>query len=330
MGPFILRRVLLMIPTFIGITLLTFAVMQLAPGDPLALRSDAPEARGQTREALEAQRRAHGLDAPIPLQYARWVGRVVTFDFGRSYQDGQRVIDRIGQALPTTLLLSSLALFLSYLFAIPLGVFSAVRQDSRLERAVTVGVFILYSLPAFWVAVMLLLYLASSRGLAFFPMQGLTSPGFESLGAGAKVLDLLWHLVLPVTVLTYGSLALLSRYVRNGMLEVIRQDFIRTARAKGLPERAVVLRHALRNSVLPIITLLGLMVPHLVGGSVIVEQIFGIHGMGLLAFQAITQRDYPMVMGITTLAAILTLVSMLASDVLYAWADPRIDAGALK
>lgn len=330
MGAFVLRRVLLMVPTFVGITLLTFAVMQLAPGDPLALRSDAPEARGQTREAVEAQRRSLGLDAPVHVQYARWVGRVLTLDFGRSFYDGQRVTDRIVSALPTTLLLSTLALFLSYLFAIPLGIFSAVRQDTRAERAITVAVFILYSLPAFWVAVMLLLYLGSSRGVPLFPMQGLTSPGFASMDAGGKLLDIAWHLVLPVTVLTYGSLALLSRYVRNGMLEVIRQDFIRTARAKGLAERAVVLRHALRNSLLPIITLLGLMVPHLVGGSVIVEQIFGIHGMGLLAFEAITQRDYPMVMGITTLAAILTLLSMLASDVLYAWADPRIDAGALK
>jgi peptide/nickel transport system permease protein len=319
------RRLLLMIPTFFGITLVTFAVMQLAPGDPLALGADALEAGAGGKEAREAQRAARGLDRPLVVQYARWVGKVATLDFGRSFQDGRPVLEKLREALPRTLLLATVSLLLAYLVSIPVGAWAAANHGSRLERAVTLLLFVLYSLPGFWVAIMLLLYLAGSRGVDLFPMQGLTSPGFEALGPVQKVLDVAWHLVLPVTVLTYAAFAVLSRYMKAGMMEVVRQDYVRTARAKGLPERTVVFRHALRNSLLPVITLLGLMLPHLVGGSVIVERIFGIHGMGLLAFEAILHRDYPMVMGVTTLVALLTMGSMLLSDLLYAAADPRVD-----
>ncbi len=324
MGAYVLRRVLWMIPTFVGITLLTFGVMQLAPGDPFALRSDAMPLGAPDAEAVEALRRTHGYDRPLWEQYARWVGRVLTLDFGRSLQDGRLVTDRIGEALPTTLLLATLALLLSYAIAVPLGTLAAVKRSSLLDRAITFGLFLLYSLPTFWVALVLLQLLAGGSGSARFPLQGLTSPGFDALGFGGKLLDLAWHLVLPVGVLTYGSLALISRHVRSGMLEVVRQDFIRTARAKGLDERTVVLRHVLRNSLLPVVTLFGLMLPQLMGGSVIVEQIFGIPGMGQLAFEAILHRDYPTVMGITTLVALLTMTSMLATDLAYVAIDPRV------
>lgn len=206
----------------------------------------------------------------------------------------------------------------------PLGAVAAVKRSSLLDRVITFALFLLYSLPTFWVALVLLQLLAGGSGPGWFPLQGLTSPGFDTLGFGGKLLDLAWHLVLPVGVLTYGSLALISRHVRSGLLEVVRQDFIRTARAKGLDERTVVLRHALRNGLLPLVTLFGLMLPHLLGGSVIVEKIFGIPGMGQLAFEAILHRDYPTVMGITTLVALLTMVSMLATDVAYAAIDPRV------
>ncbi len=324
MGPYVLRRVLLMIPTFLGITLLTFGVMQLAPGDPFALRTDALSAGSPDATAVEALRAAHGYDRPLWEQYGRWVARVVTVDFGRSLQDGRPVTERIAEALPRTVLLASLALLLSYLIAIPLGTLAAMKRDSILDRLITFALFLLYSLPAFWVGLVLLLYLAGGRGVTWFPLQGLTSPGFEAMGFGSRLLDLAWHLVLPVGVLTYGSLALISRHVRSGLLEVVRQDFIRTARAKGLDERSVVFRHALRNSLLPVVTLFGLMLPQVLGGSVIVEQIFGIPGMGQLAFEAILHRDYPTVMGITTLVAILTMVSMLATDLAYAAIDPRV------
>ena len=322
---YVFRRLLLMIPTFFGITVVTFAVMQLAPGDPLALGVDAQEAGAVTPEAYEARRAARGLDDPLVVQYVRWVARIFTFDFGRSFQDGRQVTDKLAEALPKTLLLSLTSLFFAYLISIPLGAWAAARHGTRRERAVTVGLFVLYSLPTFWVAIMLLLALAGGPGADLFPIQGLSSPDAEALGPVQRLLDVAWHLVLPVTVLTYAAVAVLSRYMKAGMLDVVRSDFIRTARAKGLPERAVVFRHALRNSLLPIITLLGLMLPHLLGGSVIVERIFGIHGMGLLAFEAILHRDYPVVMGVTTLAALVTLLSMLLADLLYAAADPRVD-----
>lgn len=312
-----------MIPTFFGITLLTFAVSRLAPGDPLMLEDDAPSG-ALARETIEHFRKKHGLDDPLPLQYARWVSRVVRLDFGHSTQDHRRVLDKIAEALPKTLLLSTLALFLAYAIAVPLGVYSAVRRGSFAERVITVVLFVLYSMPSFWVAVLLLLTFSSDRVFDWFPMQGLTSQGFGEKGLWGKLLDLCWHLVLPVTCLAYAALASISRYMRSGMLEVVRQDYIRTARAKGLPERVVLFKHALRNSILPVVTLLGLMLPHLIGGSVIVERIFGIHGMGLLAFEAIFHRDYPMVMGITTLVAIFTMVSMLLADLAYALVDPRI------
>jgi len=320
----------MMIPTFVGITLLTFGIAHLAPGDPLQLDPEGPGGGAASREALEQFRRTQGLDRPLAVQYGRWFSKVVTLDFGTSNQDHRPVTAKIRESLPKTLLLSGLALFLSYLLAVPLGVFSAVKQGRPLEQGVTVVLFLLYSMPSFWVAVMLLLTFASPHAFNWFPLQGLTSDGFGAMGFFGKVADVAWHAVLPLTCLTYGALASLSRYMRSGMLEVIRQDYVRTARAKGLSERAVIWKHAFRNAVIPIVTLLGMMLPHILGGSVIVESIFGINGMGQLAFEAILHRDYPMVMGITTFVAVLTMFSVLLSDVLHALVDPRVGAGVTR
>ena len=325
MGVYIAKRLLLMIPTFFGITVITFAVMRLAPGDPLML--DTEGGQGPSAATIEAIRESRGMNRPLAVQYAVWVGRVLTLDFGDSTQDQRPVIEKIGEGLPRTLFLSTFALLIAYLLAIPLGTLSAVKQGTWIDRVATFGVFVLYSLPLPWTAIMLLVGLSSRRGLNVFPLQGLASDDFAQLGTIAKIGDLAWHAVLPVACLSYVGLAQISRYMRAGMLEVVRQDYIRTARAKGLAERAVVFRHAFRNSLIPIVTLLGLMLPYLIGGSVVVERIFGIPGMGLLAFEAILHRDYAMVMGITTLAALLTMVSMLLSDLLYAAVDPRISFG---
>lgn len=321
MGRFLLRRLAWMVPTFLGITVLTFGLLKLAPGDPLALGGDA----APTAQEVEARRRARGDDRPVWEQYARWVGRVATLDFGRSLQDGRPVTERIAEALPTTLLLTGLALLLSYALAIPLGALAAARRAGWLDRALGAGTFALYALPAFWVAVMLLLLLATDRGVRLFPLQGLTSPGFESFGVARKIADVAWHAFLPVTVLAYAPLAVVSRTVRSSVVEALGQDYVRTARAKGIPERAVVFRHALRNALSPVVTLLGLALPYVVGGSVIVEQVFGIPGMGLLAFDALRARDDATVMGITTLVALLTLASTLFADLLLALVDPRVE-----
>jgi peptide/nickel transport system permease protein len=313
-----------MVPTFAGITVVTFLVINLAPGDPTSANPDFVASGQMSRESLESFRRAMGLDRPLPERYFLWVRRVVTFDFGTSSHDHRPVFDKIREALPNTLLLSTLALLCSYLLAIPLGVFSAVRKDTAADRAVTVGLFSLYSLPNFWVAIMLVMLFGGGRYLDVFPIQGLASEGADGLPFLSRMGDALWHLVLPVFCLTYASLASLSRYMRTGMLDVIRQDYIRTARAKGLPERVVIFKHALRNSLIPILTLLGLSLPQLIGGSVVVEQIFGIPGMGRLSFQAIANRDYNTLMAVTTFTALLTMVGILLSDVLYAFVDPRI------
>lgn len=264
-------------------------------------------------------------------QYAKWLKRLVTLDFDRSSRDNRPIREKLGERLQVTVLLATLSLLVAYLIAIPLGMYSAIRQYSTTDRVITVVLFVLYSLPSFWVAMLLQQYLcgadAGRGGLSLFPLVGLTSPEFDTLSPLGKLADLAWHLVLPVGVLTYASFASLSRFQRVGMLDIIRQDFIRTARAKGLPERVVVLKHALRNSVLPIVTLLGMHLPSLVGGAVIVEYIFQINGMGLETLEAIRTRDMNWIMASVTLTAVMTMGGLLLSDILYALVDPRIRVG---
>ena len=331
---FILRRVAWMVPTFFGITLVCFLVMRMANTDPVT--SDMSVGlRGQqiSQEALQHLRQIYGLDRPWYEQYAKLVGRLVTLDLGNRWQDGRPIVEVIGEALPITLLLSFLSLAIAYLVSIPLGVLSAVKQYTRWDQAVTVILFVLYSLPGFWVGTMLIVFLASGSYVdcawtgqpGCFPLQGWHAfEGFEAMSPVAKAVDIAWHLVLPVATLTYAAFAALSRYMRAGMLETLRQDFVRTARAKGLPERSVVFGHALRNSLIPIITLFGLTLPELISGSVIVESIFGIRGMGLVALEAIRMPDYPLVITIVAFTAVITMLGILLSDVLYAIVDPRI------
>lgn len=257
-------------------------------------------------------------------RYAKWVARLLTFDFGTSLHDGQPVSAKLARALPVTLLLSGLAMLLAYLLAVPIGMHAAARRGSLGERALTVTLFVLYSLPPFWVAMLLILLFGGVGLFDVFPIHGLSSPHAASLAGFGWFLDRLWHLVLPVFCLTYGSLAVLSRYQRGALLDVLEQDYIRAARARGLSERRVLWGHALPNALLPTITLLGLHFPHLISGSVIIERIFNIPGMGLLTFEAFLQRDYPVIMAVTVLSAALTLLGLILADVLYAVADPRI------
>jgi len=257
-------------------------------------------------------------------QYAKWLRRLATFEFGESTRDGRMVSDKLAERLPITLLLSFLAIIVAYLVAIPVGTYSALRPGSVVDRIITFALFVLYSLPSFWVAIMLIQLLCGVGILDLFPLRGLTSPGSGEWSLPARALDLAHHLVLPVFCLSYVSFATLSRYQRSGMMETVRQDYIRTARAKGLTERAVIFGHALRNSVIPIITLLGLQIPYLIGGSVIVERVFGIEGMGLETFEAIRGRDHNWILAVSFLTALLTLFGILLSDILYAIVDPRI------
>ncbi len=326
MRTYIIKRLLLMIPTLLGITIVTFAISHLAPGEvPIMAGDKTGRLRGRiTKEQIERWRRLNDLDKPIHVQYWKWVKRLVRLDFGTSFKDGRPVIKKIAERLPITMTLSFTAMFLVYLIAVPLGVHSATHQYQLSDRISTFIIFVLYSLPSFWVAHMLLTYACGGEYLNLFPLAGVSSPDASEMGPLRWFLDRVWHLALPVLCYTYRSLAGLSRYARAGMLEVLRQDYIRTARAKGLAERVVIMKHAFRNSIIPIVTLLGGLLPALLSASVIVEQIFSIPGIGRLGFEAVLNRDYPVIMGFATIGATLTLFGILISDLLYAVVDPRI------
>ena len=329
MKAYLAKRLLQIIPTLLGITFITFLIIQLAPGNPAALKLQMTT-QGQVSDSAMAQqiieqtKKLYGLDKPFHIQYMLWVKRVFTLDFGTSYKDHRKVWDKIAERLPVTIQLNIISIFLVYFIAIPCGIYSATHSDSISDRVLTLFFFFLYSLPSFWVAVLLMMFLGGGDFWDVFPVYGISSIDARSLPIFSWLLDRVWHLVLPVTCLTYGGLAYLSRLTRAGMLEVIREDYVRTARAKGLSERVVIFKHAFRNALLPIITLLAFLLPSMFGGSVIIESIFSIPGMGQLGFEAVLSRDYPVIMAITTISALLTLVGLLLSDILYAVLDPRI------
>ncbi|HEO70537.1 MAG TPA: ABC transporter permease [Candidatus Hydrogenedentes bacterium] len=328
MKAYLIRRLLLVIPTFIGISLISFLVIQLAPGSPVYFKLRQAEqglnSDSMTQEIIEQTKQLYGLDKPIPVQYVLWLGRLLRLDFGQSYKDWQPVRQKILKTLPITLQLNIISILLVYLISVPIGVYSATHHRTWSDSAVTVVLFILYSLPSFWVAMLLIYFLGGGEWLDWFPVYGISSVGAENWPWWRWLGDRAWHLVLPIFCLTYGGLAGLSRYARSGMLDTIRQDYIRTARAYGFPEKAVVFKYALRNSLIPIITLLATLLPALLGGSVIIESIFSIPGMGRLGFEAVLSRDYPLIMGILSISALLTLAGLILSDIMYALVDPRI------
>jgi len=324
MLPFLTKRLFMMVPLLLGITVITFVVIHLAPGEPTDLQTELnPQASAELQERLRAQ---YDLDKPLYVQYGKWLGRLVRLDFGDSFsQDHRPVWEKIRERLPVTILINVLSILLILAVAIPIGILAATRRNSLFDRLTTLFVFIGFATPAFWLALLLMDYLGVRLGL--FPIAGLKSLGYDYLSWGGQVLDYVHHLVLPVFVSAFGGLAGFSRYMRSNMLEVIRQDYILTARAKGLSEGRVIYRHALRNALLPVITILGLSVPGLIGGSVIFESIFAIPGMGKLFYDGVMMRDYPLIMGVLVIGAVLTLVGNLLADLSYAVADPRIRHG---
>jgi peptide/nickel transport system permease protein len=318
---YLARRFLMMIPLLIGITLISFVVIHLAPGEPTDMQTQLnPEVSTELRNRLRDQ---YGLDKPLVIQYGEWLGRFVRLDFGNSFsQDRRPVFDKIIERLPITISINLLSIVAILATAIPIGIYSATHRGSLFDRFTTILVFIGFAAPSFWLALLLMDFFGVRLGL--LPIAGLKSLDYDSLNFFGKVLDLGRHLLLPVFISTFGGLAGFSRYMRSNMLEVIRQDYILTARAKGLSEQDVIFRHALRNALLPVITILGLAVPGLIGGSVIFETIFAIPGMGKLFYDGVMMRDYPLIMGILVMGAILTLVGNLLADLCYAFADPRI------
>ncbi len=323
MGKYVVRRVVAMIPVLLWISVISFGIMHLAPGKP----TDAAT-QFNPRVSLEARERlAHlyGLDQPLHRQYASWLGRIARLDFGRSFLDDRPVMDKIAERLPITLLINVLTLAVVLGIGIPLGVLAAVRPQGWFDRTTTVLVFLGYSIPSFWLALLGMAWFGVA--LHWLPVSGLHSLDAEWWSWWPRLTDTAWHLILPVGVSAVVSVAGLSRYARSSMIEVLQQDYIRTARAKGLPERRVLFHHGLRNGLLPILTILGLSLPDLIGGSVIAETIFSIPGMGRLFYEAVMARDYPVIMALVTIGAILTLLGNLLADLAYAWADPRIRVG---
>lgn len=315
-----------MIPTLVGITIMVFAISRIAPGDPVSL-SMGPGGQMDAQRAADVRKvrmELYGLDKPVHIQYAKWLGRVVKFDFGDSIKHHRPVIDLIKERLPITLTLNIIAFVIIYTVSLPLGIMAAVRHKRFFDRASSVALFMLWALPSMWVGQMMIGYLCGPTFLNWFPPAGLSSNYADQLPFFPWLSDRLWHLVLPVLCLTYGGFAYLTKQVRAGMLDNLRSDYVRTARAKGLSNRVVIFRHAFRNSIIPVITIMATILPAMLGGSIIIERIFSIPGMGLLAFETVTTRDYNVVMAVATIGGLMNLVGLLLGDIAYAMVDPRI------
>jgi peptide/nickel transport system permease protein len=311
---------------------MVFAISRLAPGDPVSL-SMGPGGQMDAQRAADVRKvrmALYGLDKPIPVQYAIWLKRVVRLDFGNSLKHHRPVIELIKERLPITLTLNIISIVIIYIVSIPLGIFTAVRQGKFSDRASSVILFMLWSLPSMWAGQMLIGYFCGPAFKNWFPPAGLSSNYADALPFFPWLGDRLWHLVLPIVCLSYSGFAYLTKQVRAGMLDNLRADYIRTARAKGLGNWTVVFRHAFRNSIIPVITIMATLLPAMIGGSVIIESIFSIPGMGRLAFEAITTRDYNVVMAVATIAGVLNLTGLLLADITYAIADPRITFESLE
>ena len=316
MAQYLLRRLLYTFITLVGISVISWVIITQAPGSPIAITMD-PKVSPKIVEQMEKN---YDLDKPIYQQYFLWLKRLFTGNL-YSFKDGRPVLDKIGERIWNTLLLNFVSILIIFSLAIPLGIFSARRQYTFLDNLGTFGAYLGISIPGFWLAYLLILGTVKLFG---YPVLGMRSFVTEDLSSLEIVMDRLWHLMLPSIILAIGGIAALSRYTRSSMLEVIRQDYVRTAKAKGLPEETVYYKHALRNALLPIVTLFGFLIPGLIGGSIIMETVFAWPGIGRLAYQAVLARDYPVVMTINTISAVLVLIGNFIADMLYAIVDPRI------
>jgi peptide/nickel transport system permease protein len=322
-----LKRALQSVPLLLGIATILFAVMHLAPGDPIEMYLQKHRATAATGRPFDPKleqliRHRYGLDRPLPVQYLLWLRNLARGDLGESFQYHRPVLTLIAERLPYTLQLTLLALVLGAIIGIAVGITSAVKQHSAFDKTVTLGSLIIYSIPEFWLAVMFILLFAVT--LRWLPISQTRSLDYLLYSTAGKILDRAWHLVLPVTVLAVGSAAGTARYMRSELLGVLNEEYVIAARARGLPERRVVLRHALRNALMPIVTIYGLALPFLVGGAAVVEKIFAWPGMGALAVDAVGARDYPVIMATSMIAAVLVVAGNLLADVLYAVVDPRV------
>lgn len=312
---YIIRRCLMAIPLLFGITVLSFAIIQMAPGGPSSLMMDPSISKGDLAKFEEK----YGLNDPVHVQYLKWVGNMVQGDFGTSFiRRGVPVSEMIMNRLPNTLLLMVVSTVIAIIISIPFGIISARKPYSVTDYSVTVVSFLGVATPNFWIGLMMIMLFSVQLGW-------MPTGGVASLNQPFSILDRIHHLIMPALVLATADMAGLTRYTRSSMLEVLRQDYMRTARAKGLKENKVVYKHGLRNGLIPVITIFGLMLPSFIGGSVVVERIFAWPGIGMLFIDSAFQRDYPVIMAITVISAVLVVIGNLIADVLYAVFDPRIE-----
>ncbi len=309
-----MRRGALLVPQLLILFVLSFGLVHLTPG-----ATGAVDLNALSGENLQQMRERLGLDRPLPVQFADWLWHAVRLDFGDSFMDGMPVRDKILDRLPATMLLTGTALLLSLLLSIPFGIISSLKRNSAVDYGLTIFAFLGVSIPGFWAAIVVIIVFGVELG--WFPVQGMESVGRS---VDSQFIDIARHLVLPATVLGLEGTAALTRLVRSSVTDVLVEDYVRTARAKGLAERVVLFRHALKNALLPMVTLVGLRLPSLIGGAVVIETVFAWPGIGRLGWEAVLQRDYPVVMGLVVFTGVLTILGNLLADIAYAVIDPRI------
>src|SRR5688572_20065950 len=319
---YLARRVASGLVTLFGITLVSFGVIQLAPGDPAQLQTAQIADAAVSQRVYEQLRELYGLERPLHEQYGKWMARLVRGDLGNSFHDGRRVSGKIGEALWPTLSVALISLLATLVIAVPLGIYSAVRQGRAFDRVSSTLLYVFYSVPPYVMGMLLILYLGVKLDL--LPFRGMRSDDYSELSSWGQLWDVSRHYVMITFCFTFGNLAFYARFVRQNLLEVIRQDYVRTARAKGLPERTVILRHAFRNSLIPLVSLIGLTFPFVLSGSVILEYMFNWPGLGRLYFESVLGRDYPTIMALNFITAVLVLVTTFIADLAYGWVDPRI------
>ncbi|MCI0360311.1 MAG: ABC transporter permease [Planctomycetaceae bacterium] len=322
---YLIRRMILAVLTLFVVTLIVYALIRHMPGTPLTMTENMDPSRKISAEDYKLMEKAYGLDKKWYVAYFYWLGNVARGDFAASFRERKPVTAVIGQRVGPTLLLSGLSIIITYVLSVPIGLYSTLRSGKFDERSSSVLLYVLYSLPTYVAALQLLAFFyVGLKGTDWQLKPGMVSDDYASLSAAGKLQDIATHLILPLVCFTYGSLAYYSRFVKANMEEAIRQDYIRTARAKGAGPIRVLVEHAFRNTLIPLVTLMGLTLPGILSGSIILEQIFSWPGMGSLFFEAITFRDYPVIMGLVMMFTVLTLLGQLLADVMYAMVDPRV------
>jgi microcin C transport system permease protein len=339
MRDYLLKRLLLIIPTLLGITIACFLIMQMVPGGPVeqalqkmkraAVSESGAASSGvlesaMTREELENIKRYYGFDKPIPVRYFNWLGKLLRLDLGISYTYEMPVLSIILSRIPVSLTFGLTGLFFTYLICIPLGIRKALKHNSRFDNWSSVFIFLGYSIPAFALGVLLIVLFGGGSFLNLFPVSGMVSDSFEELSLFGKLFDFIHHMFLPILCYTIGGFATLTLLMKNSLMEQLNQDYVRTALAKGLTFNQAVFRHALRNALIPIATNIGMIINVFISGSMLIEKIFTIDGMGLLGYQSIVDRDYPVALGLIVISSFLMLVGRIISDFCLVLVDPRI------